>query len=56
MLILRTYDRAEATFAAMRCRGYRGALTVAVGNPLQGRDWLVLGLGLALLAGLYLLR
>jgi len=56
MLILRTYDRAEATFAAMRCRGYRGALTVAVGNPLQGRDWIALGTGLGLLGILFALR
>jgi len=56
MLLLRTFDRAERSFAAMRCRGYRGALTGVLPGELQGRDWGALMAGLALLAGLYLIR
>ncbi len=56
MLVLRTFDRAEASFAAMRCRGYRGALTTVPPGPLQARDWTVLAVGLAWLAGLFTLR
>jgi cobalt/nickel transport system permease protein len=56
MLVLRTYDRAERSFAAMRCRGYRGALTNLPPGRLQGRDWGVLAVGLVLLAGLYAMR
>ena len=39
MLILRSYDRAERSFAAMRCRGYRGVLTAVVPGRLKGHDW-----------------
>ena len=56
MLVLRTFDRAEASFAAMRCRGYRGALTTVPPGPLTGRDWGVLAAGLGLLAGVFALR
>lgn len=42
MLILRSYDRAERSFAAMRCRGYRGVLTAVVPGRLKGHDWGVL--------------
>lgn len=56
MLVLRTYDRAERSFAAMRCRGYRGVLTPIPAGPLQRRDWLGLLLGSALLAGLLAIR
>ncbi|PLX83738.1 MAG: cobalt ECF transporter T component CbiQ [Desulfuromonas sp.] len=56
MLVLRTYDRAENSFAAMRCRGYRGALTAIVPGHMQGRDWLALVFGSFLLLGLYLAR
>lgn len=56
MLVLRTYDRAESSFAAMRCRGYRGALTGLAPGALGGRDWAALVIGLAVLGGLYALR
>ena len=56
MLVLRTYDRAERSFAAMRCRGYRGALTAVTPARMQGRDWWVLVVGMVLLAGLFALR
>jgi cobalt/nickel transport system permease protein len=56
MLVLRTYDRAERSFAAMRCRGYRGALTNLPPGALKGRDWAVLAVGLVFLAGLYAIR
>jgi cobalt/nickel transport system permease protein len=56
MLVLRTYDRAERSFAAMRCRGYRGALTAVTPGRMQGHDWAALVMGLALLAGLFALR
>lgn len=56
MLLLRTFDRAERSFAAMRCRGYRGALTGVLPGRLQSRDWLVLILGVLLLAGLFAMK
>jgi len=56
MLVLRTYDRAERSFAAMRCRGYRGALTAVTPAKMQGRDWGALVAGMLLLAGLFAAR
>jgi cobalt/nickel transport system permease protein len=56
MLVLRTYDRAERSFAAMRCRGYRGALTAVTPGRLQGHDWAALAVGLALLLLLFVMR
>jgi cobalt/nickel transport system permease protein len=56
MLVLRTYDRAERSFAAMRCRGYRGALTAVTPGRLRGFDWAALAVGMGLLAGLFALR
>ncbi len=56
MLVLRTYDRAERSFAAMRCRGYRGVLTAVTPGRLQPHDWAALVVGLALLVGLFALR
>jgi len=56
MLVLRTYDRAERSFAAMRCRGYRGALTAVTPATMQGRDWGALVAGMLLLAGLFAAR
>jgi cobalt/nickel transport system permease protein len=56
MLVLRTYDRAERSFAAMRCRGYRGALTAVTPGRLHGHDWAALAIGLALLGILFAMR
>jgi cobalt/nickel transport system permease protein len=56
MLVLRTFDRAERSFAAMRCRGYQGALTGIVPGPLRRQDWGALAVGLLVMAGLYALR
>lgn len=56
MLVLRTYDRAERSFAAMRCRGYRGALTAVTPGQMRGVDWVALAVGLLLLAGLFAIR
>lgn len=56
MLVLRSYDRAERSFAAMRCRGYSGALPAPRPGPVPGRDWAILLVGLLLLAGLYVTR
>jgi len=56
MLLLRSFDRAERSFAAMRCRGYRGALTGVLPGRMAGRDWTVLVVGLLVLMGLYLIR
>lgn len=56
MLVLRSYDRAERSFAAMRCRGYNGALPAAHPGPVPGRDWGILVLGLLILAALFALR
>ncbi|MFA5515728.1 MAG: cobalt ECF transporter T component CbiQ [Desulfuromonadales bacterium] len=56
MLVLRTYDRAERSFAAMRCRGYRGVLTAVTPGKLRSHDWAALATGLAILTGLLLLR
>jgi len=56
MLILRTFDRAERSFEAMRCRGYCGVLTAVTPSSMKPCDWWALFLGLALLAILYWLR
>jgi len=56
MLILRSYDRAERNFAAMRCRGYRGVLTAVVPSQLKGHDWGVLLGTVSLLVVLWLVR
>jgi len=56
MLILRSYDRAERSFAAMRCRGYRGVMTTAVPGRLQGHDWGVLAAALLILSALWQIR
>jgi cobalt/nickel transport system permease protein len=50
MLVLRTYDRAERSFAAMRCRGYRGVLTAVTPGDLRPYDWGALVIGLTMLA------
>lgn len=49
MLVLRTYERAERSFAAMRCRGYTGSLPALAAERMSLRDWAVLLLGEALL-------
>ncbi len=56
MLILRTFDRAERSFAAMRCRGYRGAVTHVAIKPMLPRDWAALAIGTFLLLSLLTLR
>jgi cobalt/nickel transport system permease protein len=56
MLILRTFDRAERSFAAMRCRGYRGALTGVAPGALRSQDWGTLLVGLVVLLVLYGIR
>ncbi len=56
MLVLRTYDRAERSFAAMRCRGYRGALTAVTPGAMQRRDWAALVVGLGILVILFGMR
>lgn len=55
MLVLRTYDRAERSFAAMRCRGYRGSLVHSATEPMRRRDWAILLLSEVALIGLCLL-
>ncbi len=49
MLVLRTFDRAERSFAAMRCRGYRGSLAAVAPGPMAKKDWWALGIGTLLL-------
>lgn len=56
MLVLRTYDRAERSFDAMRCRGYRGALTSVTSGKVQARDWAALAVGLVVLLLLFAAR
>ena len=56
MLVLRTYDRAERSFDAMRCRGYRGALTSVTSGKVQVRDWAALVVGLSALLLLFAIR
>ena len=56
MLILRSYDRAERSFAAMRCRGYRGVMTAVVPTRLKGHDWGVLLVAIAILGLLWTVR
>ena len=54
MLILRSYDRAERSFAAMRCRGYRGTITtVGIAGQPQARDWIVLSVSVMVLVLLW---
>ncbi|MDT8422537.1 MAG: cobalt ECF transporter T component CbiQ [Desulfuromonadales bacterium] len=55
MLLLRTYDRAERSFEAMRCRGYRGALLAPTETGISPGNWRALGVGVAMLGGLYLI-
>jgi len=50
MLVLRTFDRAERSFAAMRCRGYKGGLSGVACGPMAGKDWWALAVGTAILA------
>jgi len=56
MLVLRSYDRAERSFSAMRCRGYRGTITVTPPGRLRGCDWGVLLASVMILALLWQLR
>ncbi len=56
MLVLRTYDRAERSFAAMRCRGYRGVMTGPSPKAMQSGDWGALTVGMAGLAALFVFR
>lgn len=56
MLVLRSYDRAERSFSAMRCRGYRGTIAVTTPGPLRGCDWGVLLASVVLLGLLWQLR
>jgi len=56
MLVLRSYDRAERSFAAMRCRGYRGVITVVTPRSLHGWDWGVLLVTLLIFAMLWMIR
>jgi len=56
MLVLRSYDRAERSFAAMRCRGYRGVITVVPPGRLRPWDWGVLLVALLIFALLWVLR
>jgi len=56
MLVLRSYDRAERSFAAMRCRGYRGTITVVTPGQLRPHDWGVLVISVVVLALLWQVR
>jgi cobalt/nickel transport system permease protein len=53
MLLLRSFDRADRSFAAMRCRGYHGVLARTQPRKLLATDWTVLSVGLLILGGLY---
>ena len=53
MLLLRSFDRADRSFAAMRCRGYRGVLSQPLPKQLVPGDWAALTVGLLFLGGLY---
>jgi cobalt/nickel transport system permease protein len=56
MLVFRSYDRAERSFAAMRCRGYRGHFTTIGPGRLRKQDWAALALGVGLILLIYGLR
>ncbi len=56
MLILRSYDRAERSFAAMRCRGYRGVMTAVVPSRFRPHDWGVLLSAVVILGSLWMIR
>jgi len=49
-LFLRGYERSERIYHAMLARGYDGEVRALPVPPLQGRERLILGAGLALLA------
>lgn len=42
-LLLRTMDRAERIYQAMRCRGFDGAIRLYHNRPLRLADWLYFG-------------
>ncbi|PLX98129.1 MAG: cobalt ECF transporter T component CbiQ [Desulfuromonas sp.] len=56
MLILRSYDRAERSFAAMRCRGYRGVMTAVALTRIKSLDWGVLLSAIGILTTLWVMR
>lgn len=53
-LFLRSIERSERIYQAMQDRGYRGHLLTLNPHVMKRRDWVVLGLGLLLLAAIQL--
>ncbi|HOT91780.1 MAG TPA: cobalt ECF transporter T component CbiQ [Anaerolineae bacterium] len=53
-LFLRAFDRADRIYAAMLARGYDGEVRALPRPPLRAGQWMVLGMGLALLTFLAL--
>ena len=51
-LFLRGYERSQRIYDAMLARGYDGEIRSLPLAPLRGSEWLTLGAGLAMLAGL----
>lgn len=41
-LLLKSFDRAESIYVAMKCRGYDGNYLYAKPSPIQKGDWLFL--------------
>ena len=57
MVLLRSFDRAEQSFAAMRCRGYQGHIHPTIPSSMTGKDWGVAAIGsLALIIPLVVQR
>lgn len=48
-LLLKSFDRAESIYVAMKCRGYDGNYLYAKPSPIQKGDWLFLVLASGIL-------
>lgn len=45
-LFIRSYERSERVYAAMKARGFDGEFRALGGDPLRGREWVALALPL----------
>jgi cobalt/nickel transport system permease protein len=54
-LFVRSFERSDKVYNAMLARGYRGQLLTMNPHMMKRRDWLIMGLGLLLIAALQLI-
>jgi cobalt/nickel transport system permease protein len=52
-IVVRALDQAERTHEAMQLRGFRGDIPLGRMRPLLRRDWLLMSLSVAVLAGTF---